>query len=178
MLSVGKLPRLMFYDDINNTLTIIFNGNNLNPYDETDDEQIVYIINPDDPLLIYEQRFRARTQVFDIVKLNNRYLVFSNYEYYLDEKGEKLFTGMNEENARQVLVSVLSVQGALEKQVPINSKMPVTGIKAVKINSDAINILGYEINKKEKSLSDLKNEVLFWGIINSNLEPVNIGWHD
>jgi hypothetical protein len=178
LLTVNKQPRMMFFDDINNTLTIIFNGSNFNPLEETDDEQIVYIINPDDPLLKYEYRFYARSQVFDALKLNNRYLIFSNCEYYIDSEGKKISSWMNETNASGLLISVLSVQGELEKQVPIQSKLSCIGIKAVKINSNTINVLGYETTKSVKTLSDLNKEVLFWGIIDSNLEPVYIGWHD
>jgi hypothetical protein len=178
VLPYKKIPRYLFFDDINNTVTLLFNGMKLNPADETDDEQIIYSLNPEDILLSAEQKFHAKASTFDVLKLNNRYLLFSNYSYYL-EQGEKVFSSHTQgENGRGILITVISAQGQIEKQIPLDTKVPVLGMKAVKNNSDAITILGYKTNKSDCTEIEKGGEELFWMIIDSNVEPIYIGWHD
>jgi Tfp pilus assembly protein PilZ len=178
VLPYKKIPRYLFFDDINNTVTILFNGSKLNPTDETDDEQIIYSLNPDDILLNTEQKFYAKANTFDVLKLNNRYLLFSNYSYYL-EKGEKLFSSNTQgEIGRGILITVISAQGQIEKQIPLDTKVSVLGLKAVKNNSDAITILGYKTTQSDYTEKNIEGEELFWMIIDSNVEPTYIGWHD
>ncbi len=173
-----RLPGFMYFDEINNAIVIIFNGTKLNTSEETDDEQIIYIINPNDELLSFESKFNAQAKVFDIVKINNKYLLFSNYSYYLSDGNKKYPVNNNQEKYHDILVSVISLQGETEKQIPIEIGSSVIGFKAVKINSDAINILGYKTTKPDYNLSNINNEELFWMIINSNVEKVYNGWHD
>lgn len=168
----------MTYDDINNSMIIVFYGTKIDATADADNEQIVYHLNFEDEQETYIIKSKAKAYVFDIIKLNNRILIFSNFVSYTGTDNSitnsKAGTLSKETN---LLVTVIS-NGKIEKQVPFTNKQAFFGKKAIKINSNLINILGFKTTYENKNFVNLKNKDLYNLLINSELENVNSAWHD
>ncbi len=178
VLPFSKIPRYMTYDDINNSMIIVFYGTKIDATADADNEQIVYHLNFEDEQETYIIKSKAKAYVFDIIKLNNRILIFSNFVSYtgtdnniINSKAGILSKETN------LLVTVIS-NGKIEKQVPFTNKQAFFGKKAIKINSNLINILGFKTTYENKNFVNLKNKDLYNLLINSELENVNSAWHD
>ena len=174
----SKIPRYMKYDDINNSIIIVLNGNNLNATTDTDPEQVIYHLNFDDESKSYIVRYNSKSYVFDIITLNNEILLFSNFVDYIDIDNRKVVSKAgNSSVATNVLLTVLS-NGLIKKQQPVFYKQSFFGVKAIKINSNLINVLGYKANYTNKKFNSLKKEKLLSLFLNSELEVVYSPWHD
>ncbi len=176
-LSYNTVPRLMKYDDINNTLLIVFNGKSLNPISD-DSEQIIYHYNPDDQLQTYEVKMQAKATVFDMIRVNDKILLFSNFINYNDLSGNRINskagTGNNNTN---ILVTILS-KGMVKKQIPFFNPNPFFGVKALKINSNTLNILGYKSKLITTNYNTLSIKELYYELIDAQGEKIYSAWHD
>ncbi len=175
---ISKIPRYMKYDDINNSIIIVLNGNSLDATTDTDTEQVIYHLNFDDESKSYIVRYNSKSYVFDIITLNNEILLFSNFVDYIDIDNRKVVSKAgNSSVATNVLLTVLS-NGLIKKQQPVFYKQSFFGVKAIKINSNLINVLGYKANYTNKKFNSLKKEKLLSLFLNSELEVVYSPWHD
>lgn len=175
---ISKIPRYMKYDDINNSIIIVLNGNNLDATKDTDNEQVVYHINFDDESKSYIVRYKSKSYIFEIISLNNKILLFSNFVDYIDIDNKKVVSKAgNSAVSTNVLVTVLS-NGLIKKQIPLFYKKPFFGVKAVKLNSNLINVLAYKTNYTNKNFNSLKKENLLSLFLNSDVEEVYSPWHD
>jgi len=146
----SKIPRYMKYDEINNSIFIVLNGNKID-ITNSEKEQIIYHINFDDESKTYTIKYNAKAYPFDMIKINNKFLLLSNFVEYIDTDNKK----------------VMSLY-----------KNSFFGIKAVKINSNLINILGFKTNFINKNFNALKTEQLLNLYLNSDVEVVYSAWHD
>jgi len=178
VLPFSKIPRYLKYDDINNSILIAFYGTKLDATSDADNEQIIYNFNFDDEAKNYVVKFNAKAYIFDIMKLNNKLLVFSNFVSYTDidrNVTNSKAGGLSKET--NLLITVVT-NGVVEKHEPFFNKKPFFGIKAIKINSNLINVLGFKSTFENKKYSNLKNKDLFNLFIDGNLQEVNSTWHD
>ena len=175
-LSYHLVPGLMKYDDINNTLLIVFNGKSLNPISD-DSEQIIFHYNPDDQLQTYEVKMQAKATVFDMIRVNNKILLFSNFVNYNDLKGNLVYSKAGSQNNNtNILVTILS-KGMVKKQIPFFNPDPFFGVKALKINSNTINILGYKTNLTT-DYNTLTIKELYYELIDAHAKEIYSAWHD
>jgi len=176
-LSYHIVPRLMKYDDINNTLLIVFNGKSLNPISD-DSEQIIFHYNPDDQLQTYEVKMQAKATVFDMIRVNNKILLFSNFVNYNDLKGNLIYSKAGSQNNNtNILVTILS-KGMVKKQIPFFNPNPFFGVKALKINSNTLNILGYKSELITTNYNTLSIKELYYELIDAQGEKIYSAWHD
>ncbi|NPA69008.1 MAG: hypothetical protein GXO50_10405 [Chlorobi bacterium] len=172
-----KIPRIIKYDDINNNIIIIFGGYKMNKISD-DNKQIIYHLNPDDQLRTYEIKINAKIQFFDIVKRNKKLYLFGNFINFEDLSGNTVYSKAGtSENKTNILVTIIN-NGMIEKQIPFFDTQPVFGVKALKINSNTINILGYKTELKEQNFENLKTKELYYRLINPEGEKINSAWHD
>jgi len=177
-LSFYKIPRLIKYDDINNSIIIVFNGTEIDATTDNDNEQIIYNLNFDDYAKSFSTSFKAKAYVFDVMKLNNKLLLFSNFVNYTDKNGNLIKSeagGLSKET--NLLISVIK-DGTIEKNIPFLDKNPFFCTNAEKINSNLINILGFKTTYENKNYTKLKNKNLYNLYINAELKSVNSTWHD
>lgn len=176
-LQYHNIPRLMKYDDINNTLLIVFNGQSLNP-SPNESEQIIYHYNPDDQLQTYEIKMHAKAKIFDMIRVNNKMLVFSNFINYKDLSGNIINSKAGTDNNNtNILLTVIS-KGMIKKQIPFFNTNPAFGVKALKINSNTINILGYKSEMITFDFNSLKLKELYYEIIDAQAKEIYSAWHD
>ncbi len=169
-----SVPRLMKFDDINNTLLIVFNGKSLDIIpDET--EQIIYHYNPDDQLQTYEVKMTAKAEIFDMIRVNNKIFLFSNFINYKDLSGNTIFSKAGSKT--NVLISIIS-KGMIKKQIPIFNSKPFFGVCALKINSNTLNILGYKSELITKDFDTLTIKELFYELIDAQAKEIYSAWHD
>ncbi len=171
------VPRLMKFDDINNTLLIVFNGKSLNTIPD-ESEQIIYHYNPDDQLQTYEVKMQANAEVFDMIRVNNKLLLFSNFINYTDLSGNTVFSKAGtEKNKTNILVSVIS-KGMVKKQIPFFNTKPFFGVKVLKINSNTLNILGYKSELVTTDFNSLTLKELYYELIDAQAQEIYSAWHD
>ena len=168
------VPGLMKYDDINNTLLIVFNGKSLNPVSD-DSEQIIYHYNPDDQLQTYEVKMQAKAHIFDMIRVNDKLLLFCNFINYRDLSGNIVLSKAGADNTN-ILVTVIS-KGMVKKQIPFFNPNPFFGVKALKINSNTINILGYKTNLTT-DYNTLTIKELYYELIDAQAKEIYSAWHD
>lgn len=176
-LQYHNIPRLMKYDDINNTLLIVFNGQLLNP-SPNESEQIIYHYNPDDQLQTYEIKMQAKAKIFDMIRVNNKMLLFSNFINYKDLSGNIINSKAGTDNNNtNILLTVIS-KGMIKKQIPFFNAKPAFGVKVLKINSNTINILGYKSKMITFDFNSLTLKELYYEIIDAQAKEIYSAWHD
>ena len=174
-----KVPRIMKYDDINNSIIIVFYGYETDVLKLSDDEQIIYHLNLDDELQSYTVNFKAKSYIFDIIKINKRIFLFSNYLSYIDSTGnEHVSPAGNSVQGTNILLTVISPDGLIEKQVPVINSKAFFGTEAIKLNSNTINVLGYQSPYINKNYDILNEKKLYYLLINSDTEVLYSTWHD
>ncbi len=172
-----SVPRIMKYDDINNTLIIVFNGKTLNTIPD-ESEQIIYHYNPDDQLKTFEVKMQAKARIFDMIKINKKLFLFSNFINYKDLSGNiKYSKAGTDSKSTNILVSIIS-NGMIKKQIPFLNTKPFYGIKALKINSNTINILGYKSKLITTDFNSLATKELYYELIDAQAKEIYSGWHD
>ncbi len=171
-LPFSKIPRFMAYDYINNSMIVIFYGTNINALADADNEQLMYHLDFENNANTYTVSFAAKAYVFDIVKLNKNILVFSNFVNYKDTNNKNhLSDAGNFSNKTNILITLISNR-EINKQVTIKNKKSIFGTKAVKINSNLINVLGYKADYINRKFERLKKEKLYNIYIDSNLGQI------
>lgn len=178
VLPFSKIPRFMKYDDINNSMIIAFYGTNLDEVADADNEQDLYIINFDDNTQNITIKYKAKAYIFDVIKLNNKVLLFSNFVNYTNENGNIINSKAGSTGKTTNLLIIEIENGQIKKQIAFKNKTPFFGKKAIKINSNLINILGFKTTYKNKDYSSLKNKYLYSLLIDANLKEVKSAWHD
>lgn len=174
-----KVPRFMKFDDINNSIIIIFYGDETDALKNNDEEQIIYHLNLDDDLKSYSVNIKTKSYVFDIIKMDKRIFLFSNYLSYNDLEGNKIVSSAGKSvQETNILLTVISPDGFIEKHVPIENSKAFFGTKAIKINSNTVNVLGYQSQYLNNNYDILKEKKLQYIIVNSNAEVLYSTWHD
>ncbi|MCD4794723.1 MAG: hypothetical protein K8R54_15915 [Bacteroidales bacterium] len=178
-LPYNKVPRIMKFDDINNSLIIVFNGYKIDVLKTDDDEQIIYRLNLDDDLQSYAINIKAKAYIFDIIKMDTRIFLFSNYLSYIDLAGnEHVSSAGNSMQETNILLTIISQDGFIEKHVPVEKDKAFFGTNAIKLNSNTINVLGYFSPYINKNYDVLTKKELYYLIINSDAEILYSTWHD
>ncbi len=171
-----KVPRLIKYDDINNNIFIVFNGNKMSKF-SNDKEQIFYHYNPEDQLQTYEIKMTGKLNVFDMIRVNKKLLVFSNFMDYTDLNGKSVNSKAQEINNTNILLTEIS-KGQIRKQIPFFNEKPFFGLRSLKINSNTINILGYKSEIYTNNFKSLTFKELFYQLINPDGKIIYSAWHD
>ena len=98
---------------------------------------------------------------------------------YIDLTGNKVFSSAGKAaEETNILLTVISPDGFIEKQIPVTSSKAFFGTKAIKLNSNSINILGYQSPYINKNYEILKEKKLQYILVNSNAEVLYSTWHD
>jgi len=136
-------PRLMNYDEINDQLILVCKG--INPTNDFTNQEITQIwmgtsnANPNWVLNI-----ELTGNPFDIIKTDNEFVLFCNFSQYINEKNEKIINVTGIPNKPDICSFKISSDGKLLFSNAYKTKNASLGIKAYKLNSKTINILGYQ----------------------------------
>jgi len=171
------VPRLMKFDDINNTLLIVFNGKSINTIPD-ESEQIIYHYNPDDQLQTYEVKMQAKATIFDMIRVNDKILLFSNFIDYTDLSGNTVFSKAGTENNKTNILVTVIAKGMVKKQIPFFNTKAFFGVKVLKINSNTINILGYKSELITTDFNSLALKELYYELIDARAQEIYSAWHD
>ncbi len=178
VLPYSRIPRFMKYDDINNSIIIAFYGTNLDEVVDADNQQIIYNLDFEDTTKSFTIKFKAKAYVFDIMKLNNRILLFSNFVNYTDTDNNLILSGAGSMSKETNLLITEIEDAQIKKQVSFKNENAFLCNKAIKINSNLINVLGFKSTYENKKYSSLKNKYIYNLLIDANLQEVKSAWHD
>ena len=108
--------------------------------------------------------------LFDIIKMDTTFLVFTNFIEYTNMQNNLIKShALNVGNETNILSTTISSNGEIKKMKPYFNKKSTFGLKAYKINSEIINIVG--INSKPIDIHNIKYseiKTLYYLLINKN----------
>jgi hypothetical protein len=111
-----------------------------------------------------------------LIKVEKNIFIFNNFNDYTDIKGKTIKT--IQENATNIFLSILDETGKITEQKNYLSDTPFFGIKAIKINSKTINIIGCNsILQKLTSQQKMKQKP-FYSIIDEKGNEIFNNRHD
>ncbi len=175
-ININLTPKYAQYDDIANSMIIVFeqNINKLNLNEEN--KQIIYSINLNDNTINYKTEINLKGEFFGLIKVEKNIFIFNNFNDYTDIKGKTIKT--IQENATNIFLSILDETGKITEQKNYLSDTPFFGIKAIKINSKTINIIGCNsILQKLTSQQKMKQKP-FYSIIDEKGNEIFNNRHD
>ena len=113
-----------------------------------------------------------------MVRVNNKFLLFSNFLNYNDLNGNPIYSKAGTQNNNtNILVTILS-KGMVKKQIPFFNPNPFFGVKALKINSNTLNILGYKSELIPTNYNTLSIKELYYELNNAQGGKIYSAWHD
>ncbi len=174
-LEINEFPRLMKYDEINDNILCVFGGTN-----ENDQNNITIMnLNALDQSIVFQSKIAIKGQVFEVLKMDKNFFVFCNFtSYQLAEGGEIRSQAGNADSQTNIALFVFDGTGNLMQNTPYLSTQSYFGLKALKLSSNKINILGLKGEYLPGNLSELKNKPLFYSIVDAKATELFVNWHD
>ncbi len=155
-LSTNYVPRYMLYDDIDNKMILAYKGYSLKKI-SNNYENLVIEYCDSSCYSLWKQTFKLKGNIIDIIKTNENYTVFGNFSK-LENKNKNEIIEVPQ-NSNKISVNVFSCfinqTGEIKKINIYNSKSSYFGLRAVKLNSNEINVVG--INSFLEDINDQKN---------------------
>ncbi len=166
---VGLIPRYFNFDEINQNYLIAFKGMKVDEFESLSDN---LLINKYDKATLKEKWstvLNLKGNLVNIIKMNQALFVFTNFTKFA--QGSKIISGKAgvQKNETNSLLFVLNNLGKIEKTVPYLSKSPFFLANALKINSNTINLVGFEqalVSKRTVVKEDFSK--LLYLLVNTN----------
>jgi len=143
-LKLTGYPRYFNYDEINQEYLIVIKGNKTNPFDCLSDELDIAKLNANNKALIWQTSLNLKGQFVDIVKMNQELYAFSNFTEYSTDSTTILSKAGTSPNATNILITIIDDKGSVINERAILGRKAFFAIKAIKISSNAINLLGFK----------------------------------
>lgn len=171
-LPFSDTPKYLDFDEINNTLIIVFK-----PGNKIESKETVFVLNLDESGNSFKTELNISGEVFDIVKMDKQYFIFNNCTAYKDVDGTHIKTKATDSKSN-ILLTIINSTGDIEKNIFYTNKKSCFGIKTVKINSNLLNVLGTKNEVNNQNYKTLKNNNLFYSLINKKAKQIYSNWHD
>jgi hypothetical protein len=111
--------------------------------------------------------------------MDKNFFVFCNFtSYQLAEGSEIRSQAGNADSQTNIALFVFDGTGNLMQNTPYLSTQSYFGLKALKLSSNKINILGLKGEYLPGNLSELKNKPLFYSIVDAKATELFVNWHD
>ncbi|RLD78745.1 MAG: hypothetical protein DRJ07_12770, partial [Bacteroidetes bacterium] len=139
----GLIPRYFNYDEINENYLIAFKGLNLDEFEDLSDNLIINEYNGTTLTEKWATILNLKGNLVDIIKMNESFFVFTNFTKFASGSNiisSKAGVQSNETNS---LLFILNNLGKVQKTVPYISKSSFFIARALKINSNSINLVGF-----------------------------------
>lgn len=159
---IDAYPRYLNFDDINNTLTISFKGKNIEENTNIYEKQITVNYETEKKEIIFKTEIELKGMLAEIVRMDSNIFIFNNYKAYktLENTEQTTVAPVN------IFLTITDNSGNIIKQINYQSTNKSYANKAIKINSNTINLIGYK-NKKTTQLQTSEKADFFYFIINS-----------
>lgn len=140
----GLIPRYFNYDEINENYVIAFKGIKTDEFESLSDNLIINEYNGNTLTQKWSTILNLKGSLVNIIKMNESLFVFTNFTKFTQDSiviSSKAGVQQNETNS---LLLVLDNLGKIQKTVPYEAKSAFFIAKALKINSNTLNLLGFK----------------------------------
>ncbi len=142
-LPVKDIPRYLMYDDLNETVIVATKGNVMNQFDDPFGNLNIAKVSLNDETQNWTKEIPFEGYLTDIVKMDKNYFVFGNFTKLFMPDGVAIISKAGAEKTKtNSFAAIVSDAGQLVKIQPFLSDKPFFSLRAVKINSNVINLLG------------------------------------
>lgn len=161
------MPRILNYDEINNTATIAMHGFCYNYQQNTSDSLTVVQLNMSTKTLDWQKEMKLNGKIISLIKFENKYSLIANF-------GNLNIDGKNYTNKKSNILNIIfSNKGEFLQANEIEAKLPNYGFDLFKINSQTISMIGFRKNVDIKNIKynllpepyliifDKKNKIIF-----------------
>ncbi len=143
-IETGLVPQYFNYDEINESYIIAFKGIKADEFENLSDDLIINKYSGAELSKKWSTVLNLKGSLVNIIKMNESLFVFTNYTKFAQGStiiSSKAGVLQNETNS---LILVLDNFGKIQKTVPIEAKSAFFIAKAIKINSNTLNLLGFK----------------------------------
>lgn len=142
-IDIGLVPRYFNYDEINQDYLIAFKGMAVDDFDCLSDNLVINSYNGSSFTENWSSILNIKGNLVNIIKMNESLFVFTNFTKFA--AGSKIISSKAgvQNNETNSLLFVLNNSGQTEQTVPYSSELPFFIAKALKINSNTINLFGF-----------------------------------
>lgn len=165
-LTNSNITRYIDYDEINEVILLAFQSETLDNYSQTEDSLYIEKLDINTNKALWKQQILLDGQLINIIKMDTIYHVITNYHRVSIEGDNFLNTKNN------MLIINFTTNGKYLSSTELNSDHFICGVYAYKINSETINIIGYnsKINNKKTKYKDLPSP--YYILINNSNKTI------
>jgi len=174
---ISDVPRMIKYDEINDNIMVVFMGNEFNSITNKSNLETIISLNLQSSELNFKQEIKVSGTIFDIIKMDTNFFIFNNFTSYTSTNGTTITSTAGNLNTN-IYLTILNEKGLVQNEHCFLTKTPIFGIKASKINSNVINILGLVTNNTNITSEIIKNNKLYYSLISFKGEKIYSNWHD
>ncbi len=141
-LEADMVPRQIIIDDVNQKLLLAFKGKKFDPY-TTDVGKLALYYTDTLGVAAWSQTIKFEGNLVNIVKMNQRYLIFCNFSIFINSKNAMIVSkaGKNKTDTN-LLTITLNDKGVVQDMKATFSEKPFFVASAIKINSEIVNLIG------------------------------------
>jgi len=164
------VPRSLYYDEINEKLFLTFKGKKFDPLVPDILRAGVYCIDARATQL-WRQDLKFDGNFVEMIKMDRNYLLFCNYAEYINAQGELFKSNGKTRLGMNTLCIRFNDNGEIVKMQNYAGNASFYAIKALKISSECINLIG--LKGENQGVQNLKlNQVgnLYYSLINAKGE--------
>ncbi|MCK5822902.1 MAG: hypothetical protein KAG95_02800 [Bacteroidales bacterium] len=150
------VPRYFLYDDINKKIIFAYKGNSLKKLNNNYEDLVVEYCDSS-CYSLWKQTFKLKGNIFDIIKTNENYTVFGNFSKLENKESNEIIEikQKSDKTPLNIFSCFINKLGEIKKVNIYNSKPSYFGLRALKLNSKEINVVG--INGFSEDINDQKN---------------------
>ncbi|MEN8119018.1 MAG: hypothetical protein ABFS35_01665 [Bacteroidota bacterium] len=139
----GLIPRYFNYDEINENYLIAFKGLNVNEFENLSDNLIINEYDGTTLTVKWSTVLNLKGSLVNIIKMNESFFVFTNFTKFASGSNIISSKAGVQNTETNSLLFILNNFGEVQKTVPYLSESSFFIAKAIKINSNTINMVGF-----------------------------------
>jgi len=142
-LNISLVPRYFNYDEINQNYLVAFKGMKVDEFECLSDNLVINNYKGSNFAENWSNILNVKGNLVNIIKMNESLFVFTNFTKFA--AGSKIISSKAgvQNNETNSLLFVLNNTGKTEKTVTYPSESPFFIAKALKVNSNTINLFGF-----------------------------------
>ena len=147
-LDQSTFPRYLGYDEINDRVLVAYKGNKFDELNEGKSDLVMQQFRLSENVSTWTNSISMAGVLTDIVKMDQSYRIFCNVTSIVNEKGTELVSKAGSADNTNIAVITITDAGQITNTSLIESAKAQHAVKVIKVDSETINITGFE-NKLE-----------------------------
>jgi len=166
--AIPMIPRYLIFDDINENALVGYRGTSLNQFESTSGGMFVNMVYFNNETLNWSKDFVFEGNLVDILRMDKNYFVFTNYSQITTVTVTIEYSKAGTDKSKtNTMLTILDEKGQQVKVIRYESEKPVFLLKAVKLNSNLINLIGVKSDAVDLYKAPYSSfGSLFYGLVN------------